>query len=89
MRPRGERQIDAAIPHAYAAALRNGHKKHWRMEQLRDLFENLHKECDELERAIVDENEERVLEEMGDVIWNAVMIVDHDRLLGPWEGEEQ
>jgi NTP pyrophosphatase (non-canonical NTP hydrolase) len=86
---RGKRQIDAAIRHAYTAAQRNGHKQHWRMEQLRHLFEKLHAEADELERAIVDESEERVLEEMGDVIWTAVMIVDHDRCLGPWEGEEK
>lgn len=82
---RGRAQIQVAMPEAQKAAIRNGHKGDWRRAPLKALFDKLYEEFDEYYEAVLSGNTERVREEMGDVIWTAIMIADHDLMLGDLE----
>lgn len=77
---RGKKPIEHGFVEALKAAQRNSHKRHWRTLTLKFLFEKLEEEVDELNQAVLDCNPQRILEELGDVLWTAIMIVDHDAI---------
>jgi len=85
--------VDDGIAHAEAAADRNSHKPGWRQCPLRVLFDKLEEETREFLEALANGPRWEVFLELGDLVWVAVMIADHDCTLGEWtreaEGEEQ
>ena len=86
---RGKKPLKAAWVQAQIAADRNAHKPGWRQEPLRNLFEKLDEEVDEYHEAVMSGDLQRVREELGDLIWTATMIADHDAALGDWEPEDE
>lgn len=78
---RGERLIEAAMREAQKAATRNAGKGDWRRWPLKRLFEKLEEEALEFEEAVLGGDPERIREELGDALWCAVMIADHDMML--------
>jgi NTP pyrophosphatase (non-canonical NTP hydrolase) len=82
---RGQAQIQQAMSEAQKAATRNGHKGDWRRLPLKALFDKLYEELDEYYEAVLSGDPQRILEELGDVIWTAIMIADHDLMLGDLE----
>jgi NTP pyrophosphatase (non-canonical NTP hydrolase) len=85
---RGEQAIRAAADEAQKAALRNAHKPDYRRARIGDLFDLLKGEFVEFEEAVLSGDLQWIREELGDVIWCAVMIADHDCALGGWATEE-
>jgi len=84
---RGAHAIRAAAVEAQKAAVRNTGKPDWRREPLRKLFDKLDEEAQEFHEAVLSGDLERVCEELGDLVWVAVMIADHDQALGEWTEE--
>lgn len=82
---RGQAQIEVATLEAQKAAARNGHKGDWRRVPLKVLFDKLYEELDEYYTAVLLGDPQRIREELGDVIWTAAMIADHDLMLGDLE----
>lgn len=78
---RGRAQIQAAMPEAQKAATRNGYKGDWRRTPLKTLFDKLYEELDEYYEAVLSGDPQRIREELGDVLWVAIMIADHDLML--------
>lgn len=87
---RGEHAIKAAALEAQKAATRNKDKPDWRREPLRKLFDKLDEEVEEFHTAVLSGDLQRICEELGDLVWVAVMIADHDQALGEWvaDGEK-
>jgi len=81
---RGQQAIGAAAVEAQKAALRNAHKPDYRREPLRKLFDKLDEKAREFEQAVLSGDLEAVKSELGDLVWVAVMIADHDCALGEW-----
>lgn len=78
---RGERQLQAAFYQALKAAARNSDKGDWRRWSRWRLLIKLFEEVIEFCFAVLWGDPQRKREELGDVVWSAVMIADHDMAL--------